>query len=152
MHQVHIEKKKCPPVFQAASLHQLTSLLVVVCTPLAVNDTRLKFGERLFSCAGPRAWNSLPPSLHELTNTNTFKRHLKAFLFQQAYSCWLGKFSRWRNIAKCISPAFYAYICIYMCFWFLMLNWVLLYDYYFSDPSHTLCVYMCKALVSIVLL
>ena len=33
--------------------------------------TRLKFGERSFSCAGPRAWNSLPPSLHELTDTNT---------------------------------------------------------------------------------
>ena len=47
--------------------------------------TRLKFGERSFSCAGPRAWNSLPSSLHELTDTKTFKRQLNAFLFQQAY-------------------------------------------------------------------
>lgn len=47
--------------------------------------TRLKLGERSFSCAGPRAWNSLPPSLHELTDTNTFKRNLKTFLFKQAY-------------------------------------------------------------------
>ena len=47
--------------------------------------TRLKFGERSFSSAGPRAWNSLPSSLHELTDTGTFKRHLKTFLFQQAY-------------------------------------------------------------------
>ena len=46
--------------------------------------TRLKFGERSFSCAGPRAWNSLLSSLHELTDTGTFKRHLKTFLFQQA--------------------------------------------------------------------
>jgi len=30
--------------------------------------TRLKFGERSLSCAGPRAWNSLPSSLHELTH------------------------------------------------------------------------------------
>ena len=30
--------------------------------------TRLKFGERSFSSAGPRAWNSLPSSLHELTH------------------------------------------------------------------------------------
>jgi len=47
--------------------------------------TRLKFGERSFSCAGPRAWNSLPSLLHELTDTKTFKRRLKTFLFQQAY-------------------------------------------------------------------
>jgi len=32
---------------------------------------RLKFGERSFSCAGPRAWNSLPSSLHDLTYTKT---------------------------------------------------------------------------------
>jgi len=47
--------------------------------------TRLKFGERSFSCAGPRAWNGLPSSLQELTDTKTFKRKLKTFLFQQAY-------------------------------------------------------------------
>ena len=47
--------------------------------------TRLKFGERSFSCAGPRAWNSLPSSLQELTDTKTFRRKLKTFLFQQAY-------------------------------------------------------------------
>ena len=38
--------------------------------------TRLKFGERSFSCAGPRTWNSLLSSLHVLTDTGTFKRHL----------------------------------------------------------------------------
>jgi len=47
---------------------------------------RLKFGERSFSSAGPRAWNSLPSSLQELTDTKTFKRKLKTFLFQQAYN------------------------------------------------------------------
>jgi len=30
-------------------------------------------------CTGPRARNSLPSSLHELTDTGTFKRHLKTF-------------------------------------------------------------------------
>ena len=30
---------------------------------------RHKLGERSFSFAGPAAWHSLPPSLHELTNT-----------------------------------------------------------------------------------
>jgi len=40
---------------------------------------RLKFGEH--SSAGPRAWNSLPSSLQELTDTKTFRRKLKTFLF-----------------------------------------------------------------------
>jgi len=48
--------------------------------------TRLKFGERSFSCAGPRAWNGLPSSLQELTDTKTFKCKLKTFLLQQAYN------------------------------------------------------------------
>ena len=59
-------------------------------TTPAVSDykrprTRLNFGERSFSCTGPRTWNSLPSSLQELTDTKTFKRKLKTFLFQQAY-------------------------------------------------------------------
>ena len=33
--------------------------------------TRHKLGERSFSFGGPAAWNSLPPSLHELANTLT---------------------------------------------------------------------------------
>jgi len=48
--------------------------------------TRLKFGDRSFLSAGPRAWNSLPSSLQELTDSKTFKRKLKTFLFQQAYN------------------------------------------------------------------
>ena len=35
---------------------------------------KLKFGERGFSYAGPKAWNSLPFNLQELTNTDTFKK------------------------------------------------------------------------------
>jgi len=42
---------------------------------------RLKFGERSFSCAGPRAWNGLPSLLQELTDTKTFKRKLKNLSF-----------------------------------------------------------------------
>ena len=48
--------------------------------------TRLKFGDRSFSSAGPRAWNSLPSSLQELTDSKTFKRQPKTFLFEQAYN------------------------------------------------------------------
>jgi len=47
--------------------------------------TRLKFGERFRVSNQLRAWISLSSSLHELTDTQTFKRQLKTFLFQQAY-------------------------------------------------------------------
>ena len=33
---------------------------------------KLKFGERSFSFSGPKAWNSLPSNLQELTNTDTY--------------------------------------------------------------------------------
>ena len=46
---------------------------------------KLKFGERAFSYAEPKAWNSLPSNLHELTNTDTFKKQLKIHLFKLAY-------------------------------------------------------------------
>ena len=45
--------------------------------------TCLKLGERSFFCAGPRAWNSLPSPLHELTDNGTFERHLKLFFFSK---------------------------------------------------------------------
>ena len=47
--------------------------------------TRLSFGRRAFSYAAPAAWNSLPPALHQLTDTEVFKRRLKSELFQQAF-------------------------------------------------------------------
>jgi len=47
--------------------------------------TRLKFGQRAFSYAAPAAWNSLPPSLQEQSDTASFKRNLKTLLFQQAF-------------------------------------------------------------------
>ena len=46
---------------------------------------RTKFGERAFSSSGPSAWNSLPIHLQTTTNTNTFKRLLKTYLFTTAY-------------------------------------------------------------------
>jgi len=33
--------------------------------------------------AAPAAWNSLPPSLQQLTNTDSFKRQLKTVLFER---------------------------------------------------------------------
>jgi len=41
--------------------------------------TRLNFGQRAFSYAAPAAGNSLPPTLQQMSNTDSFKRHLKHF-------------------------------------------------------------------------
>jgi len=35
--------------------------------------------------AAPAAWNSLPPTLQQISHTDSFKRQLKTFLFYQAY-------------------------------------------------------------------
>ena len=43
------------------------------------------YGDRAFSNAAPRVWNSLPDSIRLSDNVNTFKRQLKTFLFKQAF-------------------------------------------------------------------
>ena len=48
-----------------------------------VPRTNRKFGERAFCVAAPRAWNRLPPDLRR--STQTFRRHLKTFLFIVPY-------------------------------------------------------------------
>ena len=84
MHQVHIGFRECV----TASL-DVIALDVLVCDPPAVNDMNVRarisslVNEHSFSCVGPSAWNSLPSSLQQLTDTKTFKRKLKTFLFQQ---------------------------------------------------------------------
>ena len=47
--------------------------------------TRIKFGERSFSYAGPSVRNSLPHHVREITDSTRFKRQLKTVLFQRAY-------------------------------------------------------------------
>ena len=71
---------------------------------------KLKFSERSFSFSGPKAWNSLPSNLQELTNTDTFKKLLKTHLFKLAFGelewlCWctIGHYRcnwrmKWRNV------------------------------------------------------
>jgi len=51
-----------------------TSQLVVPCT-------RRSIGDCAFVVAAPRAWNSLPDSLHKLSSFVNFKKHLKFDLF-----------------------------------------------------------------------
>jgi len=51
---------------------------------LLVPRTRTATGQRSFTVNGPRTWNSLPAELRVPDTTLcSFKRHLKAHLFQQ---------------------------------------------------------------------
>jgi len=47
-----------------------------------------KFSERAFSYAGPAAWNSLSDHIQSITNTASFKRQLKTFLFSACSYYW----------------------------------------------------------------
>ena len=47
--------------------------------------TRTEFGEHGFHYSGPAAWNTLPSDLHDVTDTNVFKKRLKTVLFDRAY-------------------------------------------------------------------
>src|SRR6218665_384839 len=51
----------------------------------AVIRTNLKFGNRAFSVAGPREWNSLPVSVRQCTSVAQFKSKLKIHLFSLYY-------------------------------------------------------------------
>jgi len=44
---------------------------------LAVPRTRTTFGDRSFTVARPRLWNSLPATLRQITSYTQFRRHLK---------------------------------------------------------------------------
>jgi hypothetical protein len=48
----------------------------------AKKRTRLKFGDRAFSVAGPNAWNGLLVSIRFVQNTRSFKNQLKTLLFE----------------------------------------------------------------------
>ena len=52
---------------------------------LVEHKTNQSYGSRAFSVSGPRMWNSLPEPLRKLECLDTFKQHLKTFLFKEAY-------------------------------------------------------------------
>ena len=72
----------CKPVAQSESRCRLRSAST---GDLLVPRTTTSFADRAFACAGPRAWNNLPPELRRTKTLDTFKKHLKTFLFKQAY-------------------------------------------------------------------
>ena len=54
---------------------------------LQVPRSKLKsYGDRRFSIAGPKLWNSISASLRNADSLNSFQKHLKTYLFHQAFS------------------------------------------------------------------
>ena len=47
--------------------------------------TRRKFGDRAFSVAGPKLWNTLPIELKNSKSVDIFKKSLKTYYFKRAY-------------------------------------------------------------------
>lgn len=52
---------------------------------LSVPRTKLKFGERAFKVAAPKAWNSLPIDIRSTDSRNLFKKKLKTFLLSNSF-------------------------------------------------------------------
>ena len=52
---------------------------------LTVPRTRTLYGDRAFSVAGPKVWNSLPFELRNISDIEPFKNHLKTFLFKEHF-------------------------------------------------------------------
>jgi len=89
MHLIHIHKAPsylADSVTLTASVSSCGRLWSASSSRYEQTRMRLKYGQRCFSYAAPAAWNTLPPSLQQLTNTDSFKRQLKTVLFERAFS------------------------------------------------------------------
>src|SRR5664279_4199297 len=54
-------------------------------TLLVPSTRRSTLGDRVFSVAAPRAWNSLPPEIRNVESLMSFRRELKTYLFRSHY-------------------------------------------------------------------
>ena len=75
-------REYCSETHSSASGLRLRSLGK---TDLRVRRMRTRFGDRAFSVAGPRCWNSLPPDIRLAASVDSFKTKLKTYLFAKAY-------------------------------------------------------------------
>ena len=89
MHMVHIG---CGPGYISELVSAMSALpgRSRLCSPggkrYEIPVIHHKIGERTFSYAGPAAWNSLPTTPTNLTDTQTFKSSLKTYLFKLVYN------------------------------------------------------------------
>jgi hypothetical protein len=72
-------------IHSVADIPSRASLRSAVTTDINTPRTRLRFGERAFSVAGAKHWNSLPADLRVTADTAAFKKQLKTHLFRAAF-------------------------------------------------------------------
>ena len=65
------------------NLRSSDSILLSISSMPAVRSKAL--GDRAFMVAAPRLSNSLPKELRAITNVNSFKAHIKTYLFKTLY-------------------------------------------------------------------
>jgi len=88
MHHIHVGlapkyHSDCISTVSAASgRYQLRSTGSAV---YILPRTRTRFGERGLFYSGPAAWGALLSDLHDITDTNTFRKWLKSVLLDHAY-------------------------------------------------------------------
>ena len=66
-----------------SSLYNVRSLGSILLSMPAVRSKML--GDRAFMVAAPTLWNSLPKELRAITNVNSFKAHIKTYIFRTVY-------------------------------------------------------------------
>ena len=83
----HDNREKAPlkntPIFfvnlKSSSYNLRSSDSILLSMPAVRSKT---LGDRAFMVAAPRLWNSLPKDLRAITNVNSFKAHIKTYLFK----------------------------------------------------------------------
>ena len=68
--------------FQSSLYNPRSSGGILLSMPAVRSKT---WGDRAFMVAAPRLWNSLPKELRAITNVNSFKAHIKTYLFRTSY-------------------------------------------------------------------
>ena len=76
-------KYLCDLLTFKSSLYNLRSSdSILLSMPAARSKT---LGDRAFMVAAPRLWNSLPKELRVITDVNSFKAHIRTYLFKTLY-------------------------------------------------------------------
>ena len=97
-------KYLCDLLTFKSSLYNLRSSGSILLSMPAVRS-KTTSGDRAFMVAEPTLWNSLPKELRAITNVNSFKAHIKTYLFRTVY---------WWSILYSVT-----YLHAYIFFWLL---------------------------------
>ena len=79
-----LRKYLCDLLTFKSSLYNLRSSGSILLSMPAVRS-KTTSGDRAFMVAEPTLWNSLPKELRAITNVNSFKAHIKTYLFRTVY-------------------------------------------------------------------